>query len=117
MRISDWSSDVCSSDLHGDKGDDAGPDERDIVIIVRLRGDDGDDLAVGVALGRGDRRGHEVVIGFADMIDLGEGHAAVSLPAARRAAAAEAAAAARTATDTTPPPPPPPSPPPNNVNT
>src|SRR3546814_19513009 len=76
MRISDWSSDVCASDLCRD---------------------DGDDLAIGALLGGGDRRGHQVVVGFADMADLGEGHAVVSLPAARRAAAAEAAAAARKA--------------------
>src|SRR3546814_12895443 len=82
MRISDWSSDVWSSDL-------ARPNERDVVIIIRLCRDDGDDLAIGALLGGGDRRGHQVVVGFADMADLGEGHAVVSLPAARRAVAAK----------------------------
>src|SRR3546814_20376205 len=43
MRISDWSSDVCSSDLHrarhGDAGDGDGADELDVVDLDILLGD------------------------------------------------------------------------------
>src|SRR3546814_2477768 len=98
MRSSDWSSDVCSSDLdhdpepfvrgefvppaagqpvifgaeefgaernerHGEKGDGARPDERDIVIIVRLPRDHRDDLAIGVRLGRRHCVGDALMIG------------------------------------------------------
>src|SRR3989344_3330540 len=55
---------------HRDEGDDARPEEGDIVIIVRLRRDDGDDLATGMRLRRGDRGRDDVVVGFAHMADF-----------------------------------------------
>src|SRR3546814_1692693 len=43
MRISDWSSDVCSSDLPGNRGDQAGEHDQRIAIEISrlnlLRGD------------------------------------------------------------------------------
>src|SRR3546814_8641916 len=83
-------------DRHREEGDDARPDERDIVIIVRFSGDDGDDFAARRRLGRGDRRGDDIMVGFADMADF---HGPAPLPAARGAAAPERAAAARETAD------------------
>src|SRR3546814_7417564 len=41
MRISDWSSDVCSSDLRDDRDGDAGDVGGDVVPAEVERGDDG----------------------------------------------------------------------------
>src|SRR3546814_3336098 len=71
MRISDWSSDVCSSDLEvvGDRGD-RGPAGRSwgvaevgapLVLPTEEREEDGDDVVVGVVRSEERRVGKECV--------------------------------------------------------
>src|SRR3546814_9426187 len=64
MRISDWSSDVCSSDLRGDEGDgqDGGPGDGRLPRR-RARMDEGD------AEDRGDRQHHPFVIAIGEEAD------------------------------------------------
>src|SRR5690606_2840704 len=68
-----------------------------IVIIVRLRCDDGDDLAARMRLGLSDRGGNEIMVCFADVTDFLQG--SFPLPAARGAATAKASATAGKASE------------------
>src|SRR3546814_13461301 len=58
MRISDWSSDVCSSDLQGDNrtGEGDGDDEQVKIILSKIPAEI-DKVAIAVTIHEGEQRG------------------------------------------------------------